>query len=715
MSTPPLLLAATLLFWGWQTGWLPLAALLAILLESSRLVRARWEISQADLDRIWNLCTLLFLGAAVYAFTAGDGTNAVAGSLARNNHRVSAPALTRSVRAVFLFFQWMPLYFIPMMATQAWGQREGIPLSTFSWWLRRQRREASRRSKSALSATPSSGVPASPPFGERVVNISYSYLAVCILGASAARARSAWFLAMLMLLLAWALWGRRSRSFSPWAWAGSLGVAVALGWVTREGLFIVEEALQKLDNALVARFSQGRSIEANETRTMLGAVGNLKLSGRIVLRVNSGDQPPPPLLRENSFNLFKSPVWASSKRDFGPLIAENDESTWLLLTNQSGARSVTIAGLLHGGRGLLPLPQGVGQLARLPVFLLGKNRLGTVRSDAGPGFVEFDARYFTGAAIDDPPGPEDLQVPTAEKPALVQITAELKLKGKPGEEAVRSLSAFFSRHFEYSAWLGEEPFWGSNRSPLSQFLLQRRKGHCEYFATATALLLRQAGIPARYATGYAVEERKGREYVVRGRHAHAWCLAWVNGAWREVDTTPGSWETVEAGRASFFEPLSDAWSRLWFEFSKWRWGQSQFRRYLAWLIAVPLFVVAGRLISTKGWRRSPRRGLGVTGVDGRPGLDSEFYLIQIRLAQLGLERRTGETASSWLGRIGAAGAAGLNGLKELLALHYRLRFDPQGLAAAERAALRHQVQEWLLAFEQQGPDIVLQPSSGIDS
>ena len=68
MKTPRLLLGAALLFWGWQTGlfWLGVAA--AVGLESSHIIKARWKFSQPDLDRVWNLCVALFLGATLYAF-----------------------------------------------------------------------------------------------------------------------------------------------------------------------------------------------------------------------------------------------------------------------------------------------------------------------------------------------------------------------------------------------------------------------------------------------------------------------------------------------------------------------------------------------------------------------------------------------------------------------------------------------------------------------
>lgn len=63
-------------------------------------------------------------------------------------------------------------------------------------------------------------------------------------------------------------------------------------------------------------------------------------------------------------------------------------------------------------------------------------------------------------------------------------------------------------------------------TPLSTFLLKNRSGHCEYFATATTLLLREVGIPARYAIGFSVSEFSPLEnqFIVRGRDSHAWTL-----------------------------------------------------------------------------------------------------------------------------------------------------------------------------------------------
>jgi len=700
MNTPPLLLAITLLFWGWQTNLLPWAVMLAVALEASRLVAARWEFSQAELDRIWNLCILLCFGALVYAFTVSE-SGYVAAALSPIGARLRTQVLAKTVPSVFVFFQWMPLYFFPMMATQAWAQEDRIAFSTFSWWLRRNRRirEKSENLKSRglpLRPAPSGAGAAS---AEGHLNVSYPYLALCLLGASAARARSPWFLAGLLLLLGWTFWARRSRGFSPIVWVGSILAASVLGLFVQRSLLTLQVVAQRLDSALVTRLSRGWSADAKESRTMLGSIGKLKLSGQIMLRVNSGDQPPPTLLREASYNLFKSPVWGSARRQFTPYFPEADERTWNLLTNQNAARSVRITGLLPAGKGVLALPQGTVQLEKLPVFILEHNRLGAVRSEAGPGFVEFTARYGGTAAIDEPPGIDDRQVPANEKPALAQIVSELKLEEQHPVEAVRALTAFFNRHFQYSTWLGNRSIRDGNQSPIAEFLLRRRKGHCEYFASATALLLRQAGIPARYAVGYSVQERKGGEYIVRQRHAHAWCLAWVNGAWREVDTTPGSWTEVEASHASFWEPISDAWSRFRFGFSKWRWSQAQWRKYLFGAIGLLLLAGIARLIAaSKGCRA--RTSPAASRPSSVAGLDSEFYLIEHRLEQIGLVRERGETPFAWLRRISVHKSVRDRGLNQIVALHYKLRFDPAGISSTERADLGLQVRRWLQELSQ---------------
>jgi hypothetical protein len=77
--------------------------------------------------------------------------------------------------------------------------------------------------------------------------------------------------------------------------------------------------------------------------------------------------------------------------------------------------------------------------------------------------------------------------------------------------------------------------------PLAYFLFTRRKGHCEYFASAMAVMLRTLGIPARLVTGFqsGVFNPLTELYLIRASDAHSWVEAWLPGrGWTTFDPTP---------------------------------------------------------------------------------------------------------------------------------------------------------------------------------
>ncbi|MEY2411387.1 MAG: protein-glutamine gamma-glutamyltransferase [Verrucomicrobiota bacterium] len=676
MTTPPFLLGVTLLFWGWQTGLLWVGVLAALAVEGSRIVRVRWNFPQADLDRIYNLCTALFFGSWVIAFATGEGSGAISGLMKNTTFAARAENLNKGVRAVLHVFQWLPISFLPLMLAQAFGQSERMEWQTFSWWARRQRKR---------------GEPAARGSG---LNVTWPYFALCLIAACSANESSRWFSAGLAALAAWALWTRRSRSFSNARWAACLGAALLLGVAVQQGLRGLQHIVQRLDNAFVAGLTAGRQFDPKESRTMIGSIGRVKQSGSILLRLETDGQSPPGLLREASYNVFKSPVWGSTKRNFSPTIPESDTTTWWLLPGKETKKSVTISEYLSGGKGLLALPRGTARLEELGVYNLETNRFGAARSVEGPGFVRFRAAYGEGSSIDVAPETDDLEVPEGERPALGRIADELSLEGRTAAEKLHAVRRLFIDHFHYSTWLGPEHSTGTAETPLSAFLLKHRRGHCEYFATATVLLLRRAGIPARYAAGYSVQEKKGNQWVVRGRHAHAWCLAWIDNAWQDIDNTPSDWNAVEEARAPWWEGISDKWSRLRYEFSKWRWGGGEWKRYLLWLVVPLILLLAARLFFQKQWTRILSRPAKNVSPTAWPGLDSEFYGIARALADRGVERRPGETLSAWLARVAVDSRDAVRGLEPLLQLHYRLRFDPHGLNPEERTGLREGSGNW---------------------
>lgn len=107
--------------------------------------------------------------------------------------------------------------------------------------------------------------------------------------------------------------------------------------------------------------------------------------------------------------------------------------------------------------------------------------------------------------------------------------------------------------------------------PVEDFLFNRKSGHCEYYASAFALMLRAIGIPSRVVTGFkggSVNSFSGT-FVVEQRHAHSWVEALINDRWVVLDPTPGesrSASVQEMGRrfsswSDFMALISDAWSR----------------------------------------------------------------------------------------------------------------------------------------------------------
>lgn len=73
------------------------------------------------------------------------------------------------------------------------------------------------------------------------------------------------------------------------------------------------------------------------------------------------------------------------------------------------------------------------------------------------------------------------------------------------------------------------------------FLEESDSGYCVHFATSAAVLLKAAGIPARYATGYMVQVEEGKTVAVLESDAHAWVEFWLPGfGWTVLEATPAS-------------------------------------------------------------------------------------------------------------------------------------------------------------------------------
>jgi hypothetical protein len=104
-------------------------------------------------------------------------------------------------------------------------------------------------------------------------------------------------------------------------------------------------------------------------------------------------------------------------------------------------------------------------------------------------------------------------------------------------EKAALVETYLKRNYGYTLKLT----WKPGPQPISTFLFDAKAGHCEYFASSMAILLRSAGIPTRLINGFLMGEYNpvGGSYIIRQSDAHSWVEVYVpGGGWTEFDPTP---------------------------------------------------------------------------------------------------------------------------------------------------------------------------------
>ncbi|MGF1603534.1 MAG: transglutaminase domain-containing protein [Thermosynechococcaceae cyanobacterium] len=642
--------------WGFQTGFLLCAIPMIVMLESRHWIRRRWELKRADLKSLLNVCGMT-LGLLFLVCLVTQGSFSI-------GHRL---------------IQWLPICTFALVATQTY-------ITNFSEVVRSHFSKPHRWQRVG-------GNPQKP------LNLYTPYFALCLLSASATNWNGLAFYSVFALLAAILLWTLRPQQSQPLLWVALILLTSGLGFIGHLQLHqlqaTVEEQTAPWLNGLT-----GDTVDPYRAMTQMGSIGSLKQSNRIVFRVAGDLANFPILLREATYNRYGASSWVATQSKFTP-ITSSEGQDWALMPSSpaASAAKIEISSPLNGGKDILNLPAGATTIRRLPVQTMTKNQYGTVKVEGSAGTITYGVEFDLSDSSDSPPTANDLQIPEAERPAIEQLLATLDLKGQSETQAVAALSDLFQHKFRYSLKFASAK---EQATPLSAFLLETRSGHCEYFASATTLLLRGLGIPARYAVGYSVHDYSPLEqqYVVRSRNAHAWVMAYINGTWQTVDTTPPDWTTQEDATASPLQSLSDLWSFVFFQLSM---GVStllkgDIRVWAGVAISPILFFLlwkGGRKLSLRLPQASTDRPAQV--MPPIIGTDSAFYQIEQRL-QMRSQRATSESLQHWILRLQLAPSQ-LRALQHILNLHYRYRFDPQGIDAAEREHLERLSQTWLKDFQ----------------
>jgi len=247
-------------------------------------------------------------------------------------------------------------------------------------------------------------------------------------------------------------------------------------------------------------------------------------------------------------------------------------------------------------------------------------------------------------------------------------------------ERARLLENYLRRTYTYTLELPKtEP-----DDPLSFFLFHRKKGHCEYFASAMAVMLRVVGIPSRVVTGFqsGIYNPISGSQLIRSSDAHSWVEAWLpDRGWTTFDPTPPDPNAARISpwtRLSFYADAVDVFwqdwvlnynlerqlqlaSRVgesgrhirlnwtdgprWWSASSWNDVRAFARRDGFALLGLIALVLFGKFFGRDGWRwwTTRRRILKVQRGEGHP---SDATLLYQRM--LKALRRRGIEKPAWL-------------------------------------------------------------------
>ena len=367
---------------------------------------------------------------------------------------------------------------------------------------------------------------------------------------------------------------------------------------------------------------------------LLGGAADISESNALVLRIHG---PRPDYLRGVVFNRYRNGRWVPGESDPGTTLSlpsgfRDDGATSRVVATKIGPRYFVPLGASGVGT-----PSGMGVVDRMGALrALPEQRASTVWFRAGG----------KGDLPILPPSDEDREIPPELTPRFRSLASEWTA-GAPGQrEQLEAIEQRLRTTFQYSL----KHTRSTNADPVVDFLWVNRVGHCEYFATAMALLGRSLNIPTRVVSGFRVGERNpvGDFYVARDRDAHAWVEAWVDGQWTTFDPTPPS-------ALSASHPASTPWLRAVFE-----WSGDRFQRLDGGDIRAGLFGLAGASAGGAALLflfRRVRRRRKARGLRSEPLVPSMAEMFAA-LAARGMTRGEAETLEAYVRRLRDASGGG---------------------------------------------------------
>jgi protein-glutamine gamma-glutamyltransferase len=369
----------------------------------------------------------------------------------------------------------------------------------------------------------------------------------------------------------------------------------------------------------------------------LGQIGEIKKNSEVVMRVRTGKPVGYPALRWRGIALttFDGKRWYSPEREDVTIPA--GPNGWINLQDSPGEQD-RAATTLHYTILLQPVATDTIFVPANAVSLRGNLSGEGSNQDAGARhsyiirdgtgslfnpFHNFSTMLYEGnsllpgtnvgrlreASADYPADVRDvyLQLPQLD-PRIPELAKQITERAQNPFDKTIMLENYLRSHFAYTLNLTGKP----GEDPLAHFLFETRAGHCEYFASAMAIMLRTLGIPTREVNGFLPGEYNdlAGDYIVRASDAHSWVEVYFPGTgWMTFDPTPPGAES-EGGVFSRLGQYMD-----WFELT---WNE--------WVINYDFIhqiqLAQNMQRSTRNWTEIGRRWFAHEQIKGRNWMKS---------------------------------------------------------------------------------------------
>jgi len=325
------------------------------------------------------------------------------------------------------------------------------------------------------------------------------------------------------------------------------------GWIMSSMLYRHVEVL----NYLPVWFWRGRVTLESKTDgvSLVGFSTSGRLSSMLLIK---GDQDPTPALsircdgspgylRARAFEVYRQSEWhdlsyreaifPEQNKPFGMYFVGRTNVFRLDERDASNRKYMTIR---HEARfaDAVFTPLGTSFL-EAPLNLLLRDDDDIVYAPNFRSGLNYRIAYAKSAYQKPPTGVQGrrmLNIPNQLDPRIHQLAGRIFAGCSTTTEKIDAVVNYFRTNYTYVLGLDIPP----DRDKLTHFLLEESTGYCEYFASGAAILLRLAGVPTRYVTGFLVTEKdeQGELWVARNMDAHAWAEAW--------DQERKQWTIVEA-------------------------------------------------------------------------------------------------------------------------------------------------------------------------